>query len=103
MLLDNSAPDIAKTEAEQYTKFDLESRCAFLYKNYRRHGQQLAGLCFYEYVSQIFVQTFAAATGCIMCFLFKETHPQHITHVQVSVNFIESLATPSLCGSFIRL
>jgi hypothetical protein len=102
-LLDTSAPDIARTEAEQYTEFDSESRRASLYENYRRRGQRLAGLCFYEYASQIFVQTFAAATGRTMCFLFEETHPQHATHVQVSVNSIESLATPSLCGSFTRL
>ena len=37
-----------------------------------------------------------------MCFLFEDTHPQHTTHVQVSVNSRESLATPSLCGSFTR-
>ena len=35
-----------------------------------------------------------------MCFLFEETHPQYATHVQVSVNSAQSLATPSLCGSF---
>ena len=32
----------------------------------------------------------------------SETHPLHTTHVQVSVNSKESLATPSLCGSFTR-
>jgi hypothetical protein len=37
-----------------------------------------------------------------MCFLFEDTHPQHMTHVQVSVSSREALATPSLCGSFTR-
>jgi hypothetical protein len=74
-LLDNSAPDIATIEAEQYTEFDSESRRASLYENYRRRGQRLAGLCFYEYASQIFVQTFAVAIGRTMCFLFEEMYP----------------------------
>ena len=101
-LLDNSGPDITAREAEQYTKFNSESRRPSLYKNYKRRGQELAGLCFYKYTSQIFIQTFAAAAGRTICFLFKNTHPQHATHVQVSVNSRESLATPSLCGSFTR-
>jgi hypothetical protein len=101
-LLDDSGPDIAAIEAEQYTEFDSESRRPNLYENYRKRGQRLAALCFYEYASQIFVQTFAAAAGRSMCFLFENTHPQHTTHVQVSVNSRESLATPSLCGSFTR-
>jgi hypothetical protein len=37
-----------------------------------------------------------------MCYLFENTHPQYGTHVQVSVNSVESLATPALCGSFTR-
>jgi hypothetical protein len=101
-LLDDSGPDIAATEAEQYTEFNSQSRRPSLYENYRKRGQRLAGLCFYEYASQIFVQTFVAAAGRAMCFLFEDTHPQHATHVQVSVNSSESLATPSLCGSFTR-
>ncbi|KAH8799116.1 hypothetical protein F5884DRAFT_758603 [Xylogone sp. PMI_703] len=101
-LLGDSNPDITATEAEQYTEFDSESRRPSLYENYRKRGLRLAGLCFYEYASQIFVQTFAAAAGRSMCFMFENTHPQHTTHVQVSVNSGESLATPSLCGSFTR-
>ena len=80
-LLDHSGPNIAITEAEQYTEFDLESRRPSLYENYRRQGQRLAGLCFYEYASQIFMQTSAAAIRRAMCFLFENTHPQHTTHV----------------------
>jgi hypothetical protein len=95
-LLDDSGPNIAATEAEQYTKFDSETRRPTLYENYRRQGQRLAGLCFYEYASQIFVQTMAAAAGRSMCFPFQDTHPQHNTHVQVSVNSKERLVTPSL-------
>ena len=101
-LLDESDPDIAATEAEQYTEFDSKSRRPSLYENYRKRGPRLAALCFYEYSSQIFVQTFAAAAGRAMCFLFENTHPQYASHVQVSVNSSESLATPSLCGSFTR-
>jgi hypothetical protein len=102
LLLDRPSLDIAAVEAEQYTEFDSETRCPTLYENYRKRGQRLAGLCFYEYCSQIFVQTFAGAAGRTMCFLFEDTHPQHMTHVQVSVSSRESLATPSLCGSFTR-
>ena len=54
-LLDDSGPNIAVIEAEQYTKFDLESRRLTLYKNYRKQGQRLAGLYFYKYASQILV------------------------------------------------
>jgi len=100
MLLDGSSPDITTTEADHYTEFNLESRRTNMYENYRKRGQRLAGLCFYEYASQIFVQTFRAAAGRGMCFLFESTHPQYATHVQVSVNSRGSLATPSLCGSF---
>jgi hypothetical protein len=101
-LLDETIPDIAAIESEQYTEFDTENRRPSLYENYRKRGQRLADLCFYEYASQIFVQTLAAAAGRAMCFLFEDTHPQYSTHVQVSVNSKESLATPSLCGSFTR-
>ena len=101
-LLDDSSPDIAAREADQYTEFDLESRRPTLYENYREQGVRLAGLCLYEYASQIFVQTFAAAAGRTMCFLFENTHPQRATHIQVCVNSSEALATPSLCGSFTR-
>lgn len=48
------------------------------------------------------MQSSAAAAGRTMCFLFDNAHPRHATHVQVSVNSTESLATPSLCGSFTR-
>jgi hypothetical protein len=101
-LLGDSSPEIDRTEAEQYTEFDRESRHASLYENYRRRGQRLASLCFYEYAFQIIVQSSAAAAGRTMCFLFENAHPQYATHVQVSVNSTESLATPSLCGSFTR-
>lgn len=101
-LLYDTLPDISAIEAEQYTKFDSRSPRPSLYENYRTRGRRLAGLCFYEYASQIFVQTAVAAAGRSMCFLFEDTHPQHTTHVQVSVNSKGSLATPSLCGSFTR-
>jgi hypothetical protein len=101
-LLDGSNPDVGATEAEQYTTFDSESRHPSLYENYRKRGRRLAGLCLYEYASQIFVQTLASAAGRTMCFLFENTHPQHATHIQVSVNSSKTLATPSLCGSFTR-
>ncbi|KAL5324764.1 hypothetical protein ACEPPN_005881 [Leptodophora sp. 'Broadleaf-Isolate-01'] len=48
---------------------------------YRKRGQRLADLCLYEYSAQIFVRTFAGAAGRAMCFLFEETHPQHMTQV----------------------
>ena len=59
-----------------------------------------AHLCFYEYASQIFVQTFKGAKDRAFCFPFDPTHPLHTTHVQVSVSSLKSLKTPSLCGSF---
>lgn len=74
-LLDGSGPDTAVTEAEQYTEFDPESRRPSLYENYRKRGLRLANLCFYEYASQIFIQTYSAAAGRAMCFLFEDnTH-----------------------------
>ncbi len=101
-LLDECSPDTAEIEAEHFTEFDQETQRPSLYENYRSRGQHLASLCFYEYASQIFVQTVAAAAGRSMCYLFENTHPQYGTHVQVSVNSVESLATPALCGSFTR-
>jgi hypothetical protein len=101
-LLDRSAPNIDVLEAEQYTTFDSETRCPTLYKNYRKRGQRLAGLCLYEYSSQIFVQTFVGAAGRAIYFLFEDTYPQYTTYVQVLVSSRETLATPSLYGSFTR-
>ncbi|CZR69862.1 uncharacterized protein PAC_19762 [Phialocephala subalpina] len=101
-LLDECCPNAAAIEAEQFTEFDQEAQRPSLYENYRSRGQHLANLCFYEYASQIFVQTFAAAARRSMCYLFENTHPQYGTHVQVSVNSVESLATPALCESFTR-
>jgi hypothetical protein len=102
VLLDDSVPDIAATEAEQYTEFDTKNHCPSLYENYRRQGQRLVCLCFYEYTSQIFVQTLVVAAGHTICFLFKDMYPQYTTYIQVSVNSRESLIILSLCGSFIR-
>ena len=51
MLLDNSSLNITIIEAEQYTKFNLESCYLTLYKNYRKQGQRLVGLYFYKYAS----------------------------------------------------
>jgi hypothetical protein len=79
-----------------------ESHRPSLHENYSKRGQRLAGLCFYEYASQIFVQTSAAVAGRTVCFRFENTHPQHATHVQVSANSSEALTAPSLCGSFTR-
>jgi hypothetical protein len=81
VLLNNSNSDVAVIEAEQYTEFNSESRRPLLYESYRKRGQKLVGLCFYEYASQIFIQTFTAAAGRTMCFLFEDIHPQYITHV----------------------
>lgn len=80
-LLNKSSPNSAVMEAEQYTEFNSETRCPTLYDNYRKRGQRLADLCLYEYSAQIFVRTFAGAAGRAMCFLFEETHPQHMTQV----------------------
>jgi hypothetical protein len=44
-------------------------------------------MCFYEYASQIFVQTFKGASGRVLCFPFEPTHPLYSTHIQVSVGF----------------
>jgi len=60
----------------------------------------LGHLCFYEYASQIFVQTFKGASGRVLCFPFKTTHLLHSTHIQVSVGSVKTLRTPSLYGSF---
>ncbi|PVH71315.1 hypothetical protein DL98DRAFT_615652 [Cadophora sp. DSE1049] len=102
-LLEDSVPEFETAEAEDYTELDPESRRPSLYENYSKRGHRLAGLCFYEYASQIYVQNSAAAARRTMCFPFDDTHPQHATYVQVSASSIEALATPSLCGSFTRL
>jgi hypothetical protein len=74
-LLNKSGPDFALIEAEQYTEFDSETRRPTLYENYRKRGQRLAGLYFYEYLSQIFIQTFTAAAGRTIYFLFEDIYP----------------------------
>jgi hypothetical protein len=101
-LLDGTFSTSATEETEQYNTFDWKVRRPSLYENYRQRGPKLAHLCFYEYASQFFVQTFVSAAGRSICFPFESTHPQYETHVQISVGSVETLATPSLCGSFTR-
>jgi hypothetical protein len=90
----------AAETADQYINFDSRTRRPSMYENYEHRGARLRHLCFYEYASQIFVQTFKGASGRILCFPFESTHPLHATHIQVSVDSVKSLKTPSLCGSF---
>jgi hypothetical protein len=98
-LLNGSFEDAAET-ADQYISFDSRTRRPSLYENYEQRGARLGHLCFYEYASQIFVQTFKGASGRVLCFPFEPTHPLHSTHIQVSVGSVKTLRTPSLCGSF---
>jgi hypothetical protein len=86
--------------ADQYISFDDSTRRPSLYENYEHRGARLRHLCFYEYASQIFVQTFKGASGRVLCFPFETTHPLHSTHIQVSVRSVKTLKVPSLCGSF---
>jgi hypothetical protein len=98
-LLNESIEEAAET-ANQYVNFDGHARRPSLYDNYKHRGARLKHLCFYEYASQIFVQTFKGAKGRVLCFPFETAHPLHSTHIQVSVPSTKALRTPSLCGSF---
>jgi hypothetical protein len=99
LLGESSSEEISET-ANQYTNFDGRIRRPSIYENYEHRGTRLAHLCFYEYASQIFVQTLKGAKDRTYCFPFDPTHPLHATHIQVSVSSLKSLKTPSLCGSF---
>jgi hypothetical protein len=99
-LLDETSSEGMSETADQYISFDGRTRRPSMYENYEHRGARLAHLCFYEYVSQIFVQTFKGASGRVVCFPFDSAHPLHTTHIQVSVGSIKTLKTPSLCGSF---
>ncbi|KAG4441586.1 hypothetical protein IFR05_002921, partial [Cadophora sp. M221] len=62
VLLEDSVLEYGKAEAEEYTELNAESWRLLLYENYSKRSHSLAGLCFYEYASQIYVQnSFAAA------------------------------------------
>jgi hypothetical protein len=98
-LLNGGLEEVAET-ANQYVSFDGRTRRPSLYENYEQRGARLKHLCFYEYASQIFVQTFKGASGRVFCFPFDVAHPLHSTHIQVSVGSGKALRTPSLCGSF---
>lgn len=99
-LLDETSSEEVPQTADQYVNFDGRIRRPSIYENYEHRGYRLAHLCFYEYASQIFVQTFKGASGRVLCFPFDPAHPLHTTHVQVSVGSVKTLRTPSLCGSF---
>jgi hypothetical protein len=89
-----------RKQQNQYVNFDGRTRRTSIYENYEHRGARLAHLCFYEYASQIFVQTFKGAKNRAFLFSFDPSHPLHTTHIQVSVSSLKSLKTPSLCGSF---
>jgi hypothetical protein len=99
-LLDETSSEEMSETADQYICFDGRTRRPSIYENYEHRGPRLAHLCFYEYASQIFVQTFKGASGRVFCFPFDPAHPLHTTHIQVSVGSVKTLKTPSLCGSF---
>jgi hypothetical protein len=99
-LLDETSSEGMSETADQYICFDGRTRRPSIYENYEHRGPRLAHLCFYEYASQIFVQTFKGASGRVLCFPFDPAHPLHTTHIQVSVGSVKTLRTPSLCGSF---
>ena len=99
LLDETSSEGIAET-ANQYINFDSRTRRPSIYENYEHRGTRLSHLCFYEYTSQIFVQTFKGAKNRAFCFPFDPSHSLHTTHIQVSVSSLKSLKTPSLCGSF---
>jgi hypothetical protein len=73
-LLNASVEEAAET-ANQYVNFDGHTRRPSLYDNYKYRGARLKYLCFYEYASQIFVQTFKGARGRVFCFPFETAHP----------------------------
>ncbi|KAL5351051.1 hypothetical protein ACLOAV_004625 [Pseudogymnoascus australis] len=95
----DSDGDVAES-ANQYVNFDGRTRRTSICENYEHRGARLAHLCFYEYASQIFMQTFKSARNRAFLFPFDPSHPLHMTHIQVSVGSLKLLKTPSLCGSF---
>lgn len=99
-LLDETSSEGILETANQYINFDGRTRRPSIYKNYEHRDARLAHLCFYEYASQIFVQTFKGAKDRAFRFPFNPSYPLHTTHLQVSVSSLKSLKTPSLCGSF---
>jgi hypothetical protein len=99
-LLEDSTDESGAESANQYVNFDGRARRTSIYENYEHRGARLAHLCFYEYVSQIFMQTFKGAQNRAFLFPFDDSHPLHTTHIQVSVSSLKSLKTPSLSGSF---
>jgi hypothetical protein len=99
-LLDDSSDEDVPESANQYVNFDGRTRHISIYENYEHRGRRLAHLCFYEYTSQIFIQTFKSAKNRAFLFPFDASHLLHTTHIQVSVSSLKSLKTPSLCGSF---
>ena len=99
-LLDDTSDEDVAESANQYVNFDGRTRHTSIYENYKHQGTRLAHLCFYEYASQIFIQTFKSARNRTFLFPFDSSHPLRATHIQVSVSSLKSLKTPSLCGSF---
>jgi hypothetical protein len=98
-LLNENIEETVET-VNQYVSFDGRTRRPTLYENYKQRGARLKYLCFYEYTSQIFVQTFKGASGRVLCFPFEIVHLLYSTHIQVSVGSGKALQTLSLCGSF---
>lgn len=78
-LLDESSSEGLLETAEQYVNFDGRARRPSIYQNYEHRGARLSHLFFYEYASQIFVQTFKGASGRVLCFPFDPAHPLHIS------------------------
>ena len=60
LLNESTEKDVAES-TNQYVNFDGRTRRTSIYKNYEHRGTRLAHLCFYEYMSQIFIQTFKGA------------------------------------------
>ena len=85
-LLDKSTDEDVAESADQYVNFDGRTRCTSIYENYEHRGARLAHLCFYEYASQIFMQTLKGAKDRTFLFPFDPSHPLHTTHIQVSVS-----------------
>lgn len=99
-LLNETGDDDVAESANQFVNFDGRTRRTSIYENYEHRGSRLSHLCFYEYASQIFIQTFKGAKNRTFLFPFDPSHPLYATHIQVSVGSLKSLKTPSLCGSF---
>jgi len=70
-LLNASVEEAAET-ANQYVNFDGYTRRPSLYDNYKYRGAMLKYLCFYEYASQIFGQTFKGARGRVFVSLLRQ-------------------------------